>query len=376
MATLTVYSSPDATTERCLVSKNATYATAQAAVAADEFYSTQTVMLVGQGILTGPLFAIYRSFVIFDTSSIPSTSTISSAVISLYCAGDSSATDFDVVLRNGQDTYPHNPLSLDDFNKTFYSGDGGSFNTLGIVTDSYTDLTLNETGKGWIKKGVDAKTKLALISSRDISATENSGSEYVFFYSDEHANYKPKLTVVYSPNATLTVTTNNVSNINGTVLTANANITDTGGFTVTRRGFQYGLTQTATWTVQDTGSFPNAESYSKIITGLTEGTKYYIRAVVENTNSDISYGDWVGFIAGKIYGLYEETNTATICFYLSEDDGKTWGQKHGPYTEDQADIEITKLLVRGSGKKKIKFTSDTLTGISVSVMCKLDLKAR
>jgi len=72
----------------------------------------------------------------------------------------------------------------------------------------------------------------------------------------------------------------------------------------------------------------------------------------------------------------EEDNTATISFYISEDDGKTWGQKHGPYTEDQADIEITKLLVRGSGKKKIKFESDVLTGISASVMVKLDLRAR
>ena len=53
-----------------------------------------------------------------------------------------------------------------------------------------------------------------------------------------------------------------------------------------------------------------------------------------------------------------------------------WGQKHGPYTTDQADIEITKLLVRGSGKKKIKFESDVLTGISASVMVKLDCKAR
>ena len=53
-----------------------------------------------------------------------------------------------------------------------------------------------------------------------------------------------------------------------------------------------------------------------------------------------------------------------------------WGQKHGPYTTDQADIEITKLLVRGSGKKKIKFESDVLTGISASVLVQLDLRAR
>jgi len=106
-------------------------------------------------------------------------------------------------------------------------------------------------------------------------------------------------------------------------------------------------------------------------------TTYYARAYVTNEYGT-GYSDWTSFTTTDVpsYGLHEEDNTATICFYISEDDGKTWGQKHGPYTTDQADIEITKLLVRGSGKKKIKFESDVLTGISASVMCKLDLKAR
>ncbi|GAF72785.1 unnamed protein product, partial [marine sediment metagenome] len=75
------------------------------------------------------------------------------------------------------------------------------------------------------------------------------------------------------------------------------------------------------------------------------------------------------------YGLYEEDNTATICFYVRKVGGK-WSIKHGPYTTDQSDIEITKILTEGKGKYQIKFESDVLTGISASVMCKVDIKAR
>lgn len=77
----------------------------------------------------------------------------------------------------------------------------------------------------------------------------------------------------------------------------------------------------------------------------------------------------------QTYGIYEEDNTATICFYVRKVGGK-WSIKHGPYTTDQADIEITKILVEGKGKYQIKFESDVLTGISAGVMCKVDIKAR
>jgi len=384
MAVLTVYSaaSGDLYTLR---GTNATYATANAL--AEGVKTPDTYIIVGQEILTGPLFAIFRSFVYFDTSSIPSTAIIYSATLSFDCFADGSLVDFDVVVRNGQDTYPTNPIATTDFDATFYSGDGGSVNTYGLVTDIYTDITLNATGRSWIKKGSGAVTKLALISSRDINVTQNSGSEYLGIGSGPNGRPRPKLVVIYNPNAALTVFTNNVSdNFDGLWITANGKVTDTGGHTVTRRGFQYGLTKTATWTVQDTGSFPDAETYSKVITGLTDGTKYYIRAVAENINADIAYGSWVEFVAGEPYGIYEESNSQpdsdgiyansnTICFYVRRAGGK-WSIKHGPYTKDQADIEITKILTEGKGKYQIKFTSDVLTGLSVSIMTKMDIKAR
>ncbi|MBA7591219.1 hypothetical protein ES708_33371 [subsurface metagenome] len=89
------------------------------------------------------------------------------------------------------------------------------------------------------------------------------------------------------------------------------------------------------------------------------------------------YSEWTSFTATGVpsYGIYEESNTPTICFYVRRAGGK-WSIKHGPYTEDQVDIEIGKILVEGKGKYQIKFTSDVLTGLSVGIMVKMDIKAR
>lgn len=173
------------------------------------------------------------------------------------------------------------------------------------------------------------------------------------------------------------VTTNAATNVKDTHCLGNGDITDDGGAYITERGFEYGTSEEAQFCVRQTGTNLGTGTYSSTIGSLQPETTYYYRAYCTNSEGD-AYGDWVSFTtnASPSYGVYEESNSPTISFYLSEDDGKTWGQKHGPYTTDQADIEVTKLLVRGSGKKKIKFTSDVLTGISASVMVKLDCKAR
>ena len=186
------------------------------------------------------------------------------------------------------------------------------------------------------------------------------------------------LTWEYGSDVTAKVITKSVStNYDTTTITAFGLISSIGSANCTVRGFKYGLTETDTWSISEGGSF-GVGQYALTITGLDPDTTYYIRAFVANEYG-IFYGDYISFkpkMVGFSYGLYEESNSPTICFYLSEDDGRTWGLKHGPYTTDQADIEITKLLVQGSGKKKIKFTTDALTGISASVMCKLDIKTR
>jgi len=171
------------------------------------------------------------------------------------------------------------------------------------------------------------------------------------------------------------VTTQAATNIKDIYCNGNGNITDNGGEVITERGFERGTSEEAQYCIRQTGTNLAIGAFSLTISGLKPETTYYYRAYATNSYGT-AYGAWVSFTtnASPSYGIYEEDNTPTITFYLSEDDGMTWGQKRGPYTTDQADIEVTKLLVRGSGKKKIKFKTTALTGISASVMVKADIK--
>ena len=90
-----------------------------------------------------------------------------------------------------------------------------------------------------------------------------------------------------------TIVTNDVSNIGQTTATANGNITATGGENCTVRGFQYGLTQTATWDVHRSGSFGTG-SYNMSLSRLTCGTPYYVRAYATNC-AGTTYGAWESF---------------------------------------------------------------------------------
>jgi len=372
MATTNTYDT--SASDGYLQNTDANYTTGHDAAVADGVYKTSNFILIGQN-RSEDNRDIMRSFLYFDTSGIPDDATILSAKIRLKTYSDKSDTDFNIVIRrNEAGTYPSDPLVTSDFDYTFYVSDGGSINSADLAAvDSLNYIHLNDTGLTWINKtGV---TKLALISSRDINVNDPSGKEYIGFYAQEATGASiPQLSVTYAVEEYPTVTTQAATVIKDIMCVGNGTLTD--GLLATEYGFEYGLTETPTWKIIRNSTISES-SFALNISGLTPSTTYYYRAYATNSYGT-AYGGWVSFTtsASPSYGIHEESNTATICFYISEDDGMTWGQKHGPYTTDQADIEITKLLVRGSGKKKIKFTSDVLTGISASIMCKLDLKAR
>ena len=148
--------------------------------------------------ITYATYQVDRGFVFFDTSPIPDGATITSVSLGLYGQADSSATDFDITITNGQPTSPSDPLVGTDFNKNNYSGSGGTFNTAGFTTSGYNTITLNSTGQGWINK--TGTTKLCLRSSRDISSTTPTGNEYVSVYASEQTgtSQDPQLTVTYT----------------------------------------------------------------------------------------------------------------------------------------------------------------------------------
>lgn len=184
-----------------------------------------------------------------------------------------------------------------------------------------------------------------------------------------------------------TVTTQSATDIKGNYCTGNGNTTNDGGDNIIERGFEYGIAEEAQFCVRQVGTDLGTGAYTLTIDGLQPETNYYYRAFATNSAGE-GYGDWVPFTTTALasYGIYEESNSQpdsdgiyansnAICFYVRKVGGK-WSIKHGPYTSDQADIEITKILTEGKGKYQIKFTSDVLTGLSASIMCKLDIKAR
>ncbi len=138
-------------------------------------------------------YSIYRGFMIFDTSRLPSNAYIDNATLSLYKYNDYSTTDFTITVQNGQPTYPHNPLQTGDYSKSRYSGNGGGLNTASFV-NGRNNITL--TNHSWLTK--EGTTKFCLRSSRDINGTSPTGDEFVNVYSgDASATYRPKLIITY-----------------------------------------------------------------------------------------------------------------------------------------------------------------------------------
>ncbi len=136
-------------------------------------------------------YTIYRGFVFFNTTVLPSNAYLDNATLSVYKKDDYSATDFDITIQNGQPTYPHNPLQTSDYSKSLYSGNGGSLNT-SRFSSGYNAIQLNDLT--WINKtGI---TKLCIRSSRDISGTAPTGNEYVNVYSNEFLGMNPPRLVI------------------------------------------------------------------------------------------------------------------------------------------------------------------------------------
>jgi hypothetical protein len=194
--TLTVYST---SSDGYIYNSNSNYNTAWTA-STGTISSTATYLSIGQSKVASlpPDYRVYRGFLPFNTSSLPSNAIIDNATLSLYKKDDYSTTDFTITIQNGQPTYPHNPLQAGDYAKSHYSGNGGGLNTSRFV-NGRNNITL--ANLNWINK--TGTTKLCLRSSRDINGTIPTGSEYVNVYSANamdpmpDVSYKPKLIITY-----------------------------------------------------------------------------------------------------------------------------------------------------------------------------------
>ncbi|MBQ6276815.1 MAG: hypothetical protein IJK62_08935 [Bacteroidales bacterium] len=99
------------------------------------------------------------------------------------------------------------------------------------------------------------------------------------------------------------VTTNDATNISGTGVTLNGNVTSDGGAMVTTRGFVYGTNQNNITQNITCGTGTGNMTYN--LTGLTQGTRYYFKAYATNsagtTYGEIKTFDTPGMINGHEY---------------------------------------------------------------------------
>jgi hypothetical protein len=193
--TLTVYStSSDGYIYNSDTNYNAVQTASTGTVNSSGAYITIGQKMVSAGLPGMPAtYSIYRGFVFFNTSALPSNAYLDNATLSLYKKDDYSATDFDITIQNGQPTYPHDPMQSGDYNKNDYSGNGGTLNT-SKFTNGYNDIQVSNLN--WITKG--GTTKLCLRSSRDINGNEPTGNEYANVHSSEFLGMcGPKLVIMY-----------------------------------------------------------------------------------------------------------------------------------------------------------------------------------
>ena len=112
---------------------------------------------------------------------------------------------------------------------------------------------------------------------------------------------RPQLVITYILPSEPTVTTDSSSTITTSGARLHGTITDTGGATVTKRGFQYGKSQSPTWDSSETGSYGTG-TFNRDISGLDDDTTYYYRAYARNSEGT-SYGSWLSFKTDKYVGV-------------------------------------------------------------------------
>lgn len=146
------------------------------------------------GVVPAANYEIWRAFLYFDTTSLPTGLSIQRAVVTLYISNLWTDTDFNITLQNGQPTCPHDPTQTVDFDKAKYSGIGGQLSTVGL-TEGLNVVALNPTGIGWINSG--GWTKFCLRSDRDIDGIPPTNAEHIGILASEYGNgiYRARLNI-------------------------------------------------------------------------------------------------------------------------------------------------------------------------------------
>jgi len=146
----------------------------------------------------GSEYRIIRGVFLFDTSSIGGSSTVDSAVLSLYNAtagdnGPADAYDIDIVASTPASNNTLVVGDYDQFGTTVFASI--ALSTI-IGSDAYNDFTLDSNGEANITK--DGISKFGARISGDVDNSAPTGLNNVGIYMADNGSNKPKLVPVWT----------------------------------------------------------------------------------------------------------------------------------------------------------------------------------
>ena len=164
------------------------------------------------------------------------------------------------------------------------------------------------------------------------------------------------------------VTTSSATNISYTSASVGGNVTDDGGATVTERGVVYSTSKNPTISNTKKVSGSGTGSFSVSLTGLSEGTTYYVRAYAINSKGT-AYGEEKSFTTKASTRPTVATSSATNISYTSasvggnvtDDGGATVTERGVVYSTSKNPTISNTKKVSGSGTGSF---SVSLTGLS------------
>jgi uncharacterized protein (TIGR02145 family) len=162
------------------------------------------------------------------------------------------------------------------------------------------------------------------------------------------------------------LTTTAVTGVTTTSATSGGNITTDGGGTITARGVCWSTTINPTISKNKTTDGTGNGSFLSSITGLTPGSKYYVRAYATN-NAGTSYGSEISFTALANLPAITTTNTSAITAATAATGGNITADGGGVVTARGVCWSTT----AGPTVANAKTTDGTGTGIFISSLTSL-----
>jgi len=155
----------------------------------------ETTMICGQLLqVSSPQWNVIRAAMTFDLSGLPDNAEITGVTLKVYGHSDSSTDDF---LLTACEVDLSVPQAYSDY-ANFETTDFGNLTTVGVGIGSFNSITINAAGLVYLNSAVQAGTvDLGLRSSKDISETAPTQSEFVIFKGQNDSN-RPILEITFS----------------------------------------------------------------------------------------------------------------------------------------------------------------------------------